>query len=354
MRYEPQFPVENLMPAPWNPRGAIDDASLIDLAASLRVQGVLSPLLGRQLDDTRVEIIAGHRRHRAAQLAGLQAVPVNIADATDEEARTLAITENLQRADLHPLDEAKGFAELAGRGMPVATLAGRVGKSVAYVAGRMALTHLIPPAATYYRAGVILLGHAQLLAKLQPADQTKALVHCVGTAEATDNGALEDLRRTMHVATVDDLGRFLRAQVLRDLSRAIWPIKTFRLEGGLACTGCPMRGGLNLGLFEAEDDEDDGGEGYCHHGACYAEKQDAWLEEIGARAADDAGLALVKVATGSAKAPNSRNGATIRPKAGQAILPARCKRPTTASAMTASSRSGCARSTCAPACASAS
>lgn len=174
MRYEPNFPVADLIPALWNPRGAIDDASLADLVGNVTVHGVLSPILARPIDDTRVEIIAGHRRHRAAQLAGLQTVPVNIADATDEEARTLAITENLQRADLHPLDEAKGFAELAGRGMPVATLAGRVGKPVAYVAGRMALMNLAPQAATFFRRGVISLGHARVLAAMQASDQDAA------------------------------------------------------------------------------------------------------------------------------------------------------------------------------------
>jgi ParB/RepB/Spo0J family partition protein len=304
MRIELQCPITSLTPAPWNPRGAVDDAAVADLVASVREQGILTPLLARPREghDGRYEIVAGHRRHRAAQLAGLETVPVHAWPMSDDEARTLAITENLQRADLHPLDEAAGFADLARRGLTHAFIAGKVSKPTAYVAGRIALERLTPEAVRFFRNGVILLGHARILATLLPADQAKALTFLVPVC---GDDYTVDAAQATHVEDVDGLARWVRAQVLQDLSRAIWPIQTFTVDTGLTCLACPQRGGLNYGLFS----EDDGalGEGpaahpgYCHNGACYTEKQSAWLDEVGARAAEQAGLPLVRVAAGGGK-----------------------------------------------------
>jgi ParB/RepB/Spo0J family partition protein len=138
------LPLAQLAPAPWNPRGAIDEHSLAELVESIRVQGVLTPILVRPVNGHH-EIIAGHRRVQAAALAGLELVPVRIGTFTDEEAREVAIVENLQRADIRPLDEARAYEAM----LPVddvllgaRAIAARIGKPVDYVWDRLQLLQL--------------------------------------------------------------------------------------------------------------------------------------------------------------------------------------------------------------------
>src|SRR5579872_1668764 len=109
-----RLPTGSLRPNPHNPRRTFSDAELDELAASLRERGIIQPIVIRQTGDATgdYEIIAGERRWRAAQRAGLHEVPVVVVEATDAEALQLAIIENVQRADLNPLEEAQGYAQL--------------------------------------------------------------------------------------------------------------------------------------------------------------------------------------------------------------------------------------------------
>src|SRR5437868_12466004 len=118
-------------------------------AASFKTQGVLAPLLVRQLDDSKYEVVAGARRLRAAKIAELQNVPVRIVKLTDAEAIEAQCVENLQREDIHPLEEALGFKSLLELGEPynIAHIAARSGKSDAYIYGRLRLADLIPTVA---------------------------------------------------------------------------------------------------------------------------------------------------------------------------------------------------------------
>jgi len=107
------LPLAQLQESPNNPRRYFDDAALQELASSIRAQGVLSPLLVRPINGTHGhEIVAGARRFRAAQLAGLDSVPVRIVHLSNAEALEAMLIENLQRSDLHPLQEAAGFRAL--------------------------------------------------------------------------------------------------------------------------------------------------------------------------------------------------------------------------------------------------
>ena len=106
------LPLAQLRESAANPRRIFDDAAMQELAASIRTQGVLSPLLVRPVGPQSYEIVAGARRYRAAQLAEAEAVPVRIVNLTDAEALEAALIENLQRRDLHPLHEAAGFRAL--------------------------------------------------------------------------------------------------------------------------------------------------------------------------------------------------------------------------------------------------
>jgi ParB/RepB/Spo0J family partition protein len=145
-------------------------------AASFKTQGVLAPLLVRELDDSNYEVIAGARRLRAAKLAELESVPVRVVKLSDAEAIEAQCVENLQREDIHPLEEALGFKSLLELGAPynIAHIADRSGKSEAYIYGRLKLADLIPPVADAFLKDEITIGHALLIAKLQASQQQEA------------------------------------------------------------------------------------------------------------------------------------------------------------------------------------
>src|SRR5450631_4749492 len=137
------LPLAVLTESATNPRRIFEDAALKELAASIRSQGVLSPLLVRPVTEQSFEIVAGARRYRAAQLAEAETVPVRIVNLTDAEALEAQLIENLQRRDVHPLEEANGFRALLNLEEPkysIEQIAARTGKPPAYVAGRLKLT----------------------------------------------------------------------------------------------------------------------------------------------------------------------------------------------------------------------
>lgn len=126
------LPLAQLVESPTNPRKRYDEANLQELAASIRAQGVLAPLLVRDLEPERFEIVAGSRRFRAAKLAGAANVPVRVVRLEDADAIVAQVVENLQRENVHPLEEAYGFRallDLPDRSFNVAGIAAKAGKT---------------------------------------------------------------------------------------------------------------------------------------------------------------------------------------------------------------------------------
>ncbi len=158
-------PIENLKPNPRNPRRAFTDSELNELADSIRERGIIQPIVvraGRKADS--YEIIAGERRWRAAQRAGLHEVPIAIVDATDIQSLEFAIIENVQRADLNPIEEAAGYVALMEQcNHTQEQVAQIVGKSRPYVANIVRLLKLPEPVKNLVRAGKLSAGHARLL-----------------------------------------------------------------------------------------------------------------------------------------------------------------------------------------------
>ena len=170
-------PVAALIESASNPRKRFDDKSLEELAASFKTQGVLAPLLVRELEPSKFEVVAGARRLRAARIAELDSIPVRVVELTDAEAIEAQVVENLQREDIHPLEEALGFQSLLQLGesaYTIANIAARSGKSEAYVYGRIKLADLIPPVAEAFLKDQITIGHALLIAKLPASQQQEA------------------------------------------------------------------------------------------------------------------------------------------------------------------------------------
>ena len=157
------------------PRKQFDEASLQDLADSIRRHGILQPLTVRKLSSGYYQIIAGERRWRAARMAGLSEVPVLIIEADDRKAMELAMIENLQREDLNPIEEAEGYkALMEDYGLTQEEAAERVGKSRSSVANVLRLLNLSAPVRALLAKGVLSAGHARALLPLKAAAQEKA------------------------------------------------------------------------------------------------------------------------------------------------------------------------------------
>ena len=157
-------PVESLAPNPDQPRRDFDAAALEELAASIREKGIIQPLIVRPRGESGYEIVAGERRWRAAQLAQLHEVPVLVREFSDTEVLEIAIIENIQRADLNPVEEAMGYRQLMERfGHTQERLAEALSKSRSHIANLLRLLTLPDEVQLHMREGRLSAGHARAL-----------------------------------------------------------------------------------------------------------------------------------------------------------------------------------------------
>ena len=197
-----RLPVAFLRANPRNPRKAFDAADLDDLAASIREKGVVQPILVRPVGGAAdsYEIIAGERRWRAAQKVGLHDVPVVVHDVSDKEALELAIIENVQRADLNPLEEAVGYQQLIDEhGYTQVQLAEVIGKSRPHIANTLRLLKLPESVREYLRTGQLSAGHARALVTVpDPEAAARRIVEAGMTVRDVEAIADESGRRATH------------------------------------------------------------------------------------------------------------------------------------------------------------
>jgi ParB family chromosome partitioning protein len=166
--------VTKLQAGKYQPRTRMDEGALAELADSIRAQGIMQPILVRPLDETkgRYEIIAGERRFRAAQMAGLTEVPVLVREVADEHAAAMALIENIQREDLNPLEEAQGVKRLLDEfGLTHEQAATAIGRSRSATSNLLRLLNLASPLQTMLLAGDIDMGHARALLAVDSATQ---------------------------------------------------------------------------------------------------------------------------------------------------------------------------------------
>ncbi len=170
-----EVPVGKILPGAMQPRNGMDDDSLNELAESIRENGIMQPLVVRPREGG-YELIAGERRWRAAQMAGLARVPIVIRDVDDRTALELALVENLQRENLDPIEEARGYAQLMEQfDLKQEEVAVKVGKNRATVANSLRLIKLPPEVQAYIRDGRLSSGHAKAILGLKNAkDQIAA------------------------------------------------------------------------------------------------------------------------------------------------------------------------------------
>jgi len=195
-------PIEFLKSNPRNPRKRFDEGELDELAGSIRERGVIQPILVRAIPHVAdaYEIVAGERRWRAAQRAGLHEVPIVVIDAGDREALEIAIIENVQRADLNALEEAAGYAQLgADYGYSHADIARVVGKSRSHVANTLRLVNLPEHTRRLLADGKISAGHARALLAVPNPDATADRILSHGLTVRDVEGLGENAGRSPRV-----------------------------------------------------------------------------------------------------------------------------------------------------------
>lgn len=252
-----QIPIDNLVEARWNAR--TDFSNLGELEASIREEGILNPLIARPFGDDTYEVFCGHRRLRAASAAGLTEVPVIVRPCGDQEARALAVVDNLQREGLGPLDEARAFGELKKLGLTAAEIAARCvperAAGVAYVHTRLALLDLPQQGQDLVRTGQMPMQVAAAILRLEAALRPDAVAR---VQEAVD----DELDAAHLVDLVEDLMLPL-ADAQFDTDDA-----TLNPARG-SCAGCSYRTGNQAALFGAFEGKD-----HCTDAACYRLKLD--------------------------------------------------------------------------------
>ena len=166
------LPLARIRPGRYQPRTRMDQQALAELAASIRAQGLMQPLLVRPLDGERYELIAGERRWRAAQMAGLEQAPALVREVPDEAALALSLIENIQREDLNPIEEAAGIQRLVDEfKMTHEQAADAVGRSRSATTNLLRLLKLVKPVQEMLLEGALEMGHARALLALDGARQ---------------------------------------------------------------------------------------------------------------------------------------------------------------------------------------
>ncbi|MGI9087666.1 MAG: ParB/RepB/Spo0J family partition protein [Chthoniobacterales bacterium] len=174
-----RVPLSEIVPSPLQPRKEFAAEALSELVDSIREHGIIQPLIVR-LVDGRSELIAGERRWRAAREVGLTEAPVIVREASDLEVLELSLIENLQRADLNPIEEAQAYARLAGEfGMRQEDIAKKVGRSRAAVANSMRLLDLHPQVQAWLTQGLLSVGHGKVLLGLKAPEEQLAVAETV-------------------------------------------------------------------------------------------------------------------------------------------------------------------------------
>lgn len=238
-----EISLDQIRPHPDNRRvGGFDEQKMQQLAESIKTCGVMQPAVVRMIDGpgkTIYELVAGERRWRAARLAGLTTLPCVVRVLDDAAAMRIQIIENLQREDVHPLDEATGYQRLLGAGgYDVETIAKEVGRSASYVYQRLKLQDLIPAAREHLVKGTLTAGHAILIARLTPEQQREAL------EEAFDHYP------STHAVPVRELADWIQETILMDLGKAAFKKDDADLVPAAGpCTTCPKRTGYQPALF---------------------------------------------------------------------------------------------------------
>jgi ParB/RepB/Spo0J family partition protein len=304
-----------LSPSATNPRKRFDDKKLAELAESMKAQGVLQPLLvrverhavpGQPIETGRFEIIAGERRYRAAKMAGLLEVPCFVRNLTDQQVLHAQVIENLQRDDLHPLEEADGYQRMMTEfGSTAESLGAEIGKSKAYVYGRIKLCDLVEEARQAFFDGLLDASTALLIARIPVAKLQIEATHAV--TETGWDGEKMSYRYARDM---------IQREFMLDLNQAPFDRKDADLlpKAG-ACSACPKRTGNQPGLFDDVKNKD-----VCTDTVCFGMKKVAYVLRLQNEAAQKGDI-VIKGKEAKKLLPERHSSAYYQlPKSGLATL----------------------------------
>lgn len=281
------LPVNSCQPCPWNPRVIAEDCpDMQSLTESIRVVGVLSPILVRPLGLV-YQILAGERRWRAACAAGLTEIPAIVREVDDRAAIEITVTENLERKDLTPLEEAAGIQSLLDAGWGKAAIAARLGRGPYWVARRARLSTLAPAWREAIKADPVLsqwtAGHLEIVARLAPESQ---------------DALLPSFRGRFPVPTIDALAKYCTRESM-DPSAAPWNGAEAKMDRTLPrCGKCPKRASEVEYLFSPEELLDKDGKSAgdrCLDPVCWGKKLIAYCQHKASLAKKKYGDKLVYV-----------------------------------------------------------
>lgn len=277
--------VHTLASSPTNPRKTFDPVQMAELVQSVKEQGILTPILVRCWpanqaytgDFPMYEVVAGERRFRAAKAAGLKLMPAMVRDLTDAQVLEVQVIENLQRADLHPLEEADGYSHMMTTcGYTADDIAEKIGKSRSYIFGRLKLLDLDADSRRLYSGGLLNASTALLVARIPTAKlRAKAI------KEITEKDYNED---TM---SVREAQRCIHDRYMLKLVTATFPINDATLPGG-SCDPCPKRTGNVRDLFDDIDSPD-----VCTDPDCFGQKKLAVMERNISKAKENGAEVIV-------------------------------------------------------------
>lgn len=253
-----EYTISKIAPSPFNPRKHLGD--LTELAASITQIGVQQPVVVRQVKG-KAELVFGHRRLAASKLAGKDTIPTIVREYSDDDVLEVQIVENCQRADVHPLDEADGFAQLIKRGRTHTAIADKIGRTASYVAQRLQLCQLGKEGREALDNEELTLGAALVLARVPTSLQGKALEYMTENYSEDEHAAVS----AKHARAV------VEAEYMLKLERAPWNLDDDALvpKAG-ACMTCPKRTGNQIELFSDVKSPD-----MCTDRTCYRSKLDA-------------------------------------------------------------------------------
>lgn len=307
--------ISNLFPSPTNPRKRFDEAKLRELAKSVKTIGIAQPLLVRArlepFDAGTFEIVAGERRFRAAKLADLAEVPCFIRELTDHQVLHIQLIENLQRDDLHPIEEAEGYERLMqetdpdGNPYTADTIAAEIGKSRSYVFQRRKLLALCPDAREAFYDGKLDASTALLIARIPVAKLQIQAVKDITAKAMYGTSSHREGDTLMSYRTARD---HIQRKYMTDLAQAPFQIKDAKLiEKAGACTDCTKRTGNQPELFDDVKSKD-----VCTDTVCFAMKKTAHILAI-QKEAEAKGCAVITGKEAKKLIPNPHWGSHPSP-----------------------------------------
>ncbi len=285
-----RLPLLHVRESTTNPRRNFNPTKLAELTESVREKGVVEPIIVRPLSKPEKllthEVVAGARRYRASKAAGRPDIPAIIRNYTDAEALEVQLVENLNREDVHPLEEADGFATLLKQpNYTTEVLGQKIGHPEKYITQRLALRRLVAALSDDFLRDKINIGHAQLLCRLPPEQQDYARKNLLYKAREHHVPGRGWVRDSPVAVRVGDLDAAIKSQIFLDLAGAPWKKDDATLvpKAG-ACIACPKRTGANGSLFDDLQKGDN-----CLDPPCFGRKAEAHLVRVieGATAAGE-------------------------------------------------------------------